>query len=268
MQCAYEQCCRLYEYVCMYVCMYVCTYVCMYVHTYMGMVDPHQTSLLQFQCSICGRPSHSGSACQSANTHQEVNNSDCVTTSHMHTYCTCLHTHTSTHTHSTCIRTYIHTCVCTYAHAHSSTSFSCNSQCNTWKKPIRIYVCMYVPTYVHTYVCTYVISKRMYYTHTQTHTHTHTHTHTAPLLPPYLVREDVVNLSELLIQSGGPCLGSDVLLLVVHGGVPVDEVGLAQPDQFNTAETGEGHGYMGGAWRQGRDMETCLCIDTHVRVCT
>lgn len=49
-----------------------------------------------------------------------------------------------------------------------------------------------------------------------------------------LVREDVLDLSQLLVQRGGPGLGSRVLLSVVHLQVPVDEIALAKANHFHT----------------------------------
>lgn len=49
-----------------------------------------------------------------------------------------------------------------------------------------------------------------------------------------LVREDVVDLPQLLIEGGGSGLGSSVLLRVIHLQVPVDEVALDKTDHFHT----------------------------------
>lgn len=48
-----------------------------------------------------------------------------------------------------------------------------------------------------------------------------------------LVREDVLDLPQLLVQRGGPGLGRRVLLGVVHLQVPVDEIALAKANHFH-----------------------------------
>lgn len=51
-----------------------------------------------------------------------------------------------------------------------------------------------------------------------------------------LVREDVVDLPQLLIQRGGSGLRSRVLLRVIHLQVPVYKIALAQTNHFNTKQ--------------------------------
>lgn len=54
---------------------------------------------------------------------------------------------------------------------------------------------------------------------------------------PRLVRENVMDLPELLVQCGGPRLCGCVLLRVVHLQVPVYEVTLSKTDHFHTGKT-------------------------------
>lgn len=54
---------------------------------------------------------------------------------------------------------------------------------------------------------------------------------------PRLVRENVMDLPELLVQRGGPRLCGCVLLRVVHLQVPVYEVTLSKTDHFHTGKT-------------------------------
>ena len=56
-----------------------------------------------------------------------------------------------------------------------------------------------------------------------------------------LVREDVLDLSELLVERGGARLGGRLGLLVKHLLVPVDEEGLGQSDDFHAVVQSDGH---------------------------
>ena len=51
---------------------------------------------------------------------------------------------------------------------------------------------------------------------------------------PRLVREDVVDLPQLLVQRGGSGLRGRVLLRVIHLQVPVYKIALAQTNYFDT----------------------------------
>lgn len=51
-----------------------------------------------------------------------------------------------------------------------------------------------------------------------------------------LIGEDVLHLAQLLIQSGGACLCRGPLLHAEHLLVPVDEIAVAQTDDFHTAQ--------------------------------
>lgn len=63
-----------------------------------------------------------------------------------------------------------------------------------------------------------------------------------------LIREDVLHLAQLFVQSGGTGLCGRPLLHAEHLLVPVDEIAVAQTDDFHTAQrTG------GEAWEAGRD---------------
>lgn len=48
-----------------------------------------------------------------------------------------------------------------------------------------------------------------------------------------LIREDVVDLPQLLVQRGGPGLCGCVLLRVIHLQVPVYKIALAQTNHFD-----------------------------------
>lgn len=54
---------------------------------------------------------------------------------------------------------------------------------------------------------------------------------------PRLVRENVMDLAELLVERGGSRLRGRVLLRVVHLQVPVYEVTLPKADHFHARET-------------------------------
>lgn len=63
-----------------------------------------------------------------------------------------------------------------------------------------------------------------------------------------LIREDVLHLAQLLVQSGGAGFCRGPLLHAEHLLVPVDEVAVAQTDDFHTAL-----GTGGKAWEAGRE---------------
>lgn len=63
-----------------------------------------------------------------------------------------------------------------------------------------------------------------------------------------LIGEDVLHLAQLLIQGGGTGLCRRPLLHAEHLLIPVDEVAVAQTDDFHTAL-----GIGGKAWEAGRE---------------
>ena len=53
---------------------------------------------------------------------------------------------------------------------------------------------------------------------------------------PRFVTEDVLDLTQLLVQGGGPSLGGGVAASVVHLPVPVDVEAVPEPNDLHTAE--------------------------------
>ena len=62
-----------------------------------------------------------------------------------------------------------------------------------------------------------------------------------------LVREDVLDLAQLLVQRGGPGLRRGVILGVVHLPVPVDVEAVPQPNDLHAARTTHPHTHTCGA---------------------
>ncbi len=56
-----------------------------------------------------------------------------------------------------------------------------------------------------------------------------------------LVGEDVLDLTELLVQGGGACARRNVRLVVVHLDVPVDPEALHGADELDADVEGDGH---------------------------
>lgn len=55
-----------------------------------------------------------------------------------------------------------------------------------------------------------------------------------------LVTEDVFNLTQLLVEGGGPRLRGSVFVRIVHLPVPVYEEAVSETDHLHTEETREG----------------------------
>lgn len=55
-----------------------------------------------------------------------------------------------------------------------------------------------------------------------------------------LVTKDVFNLTQLLVERGGPGLGRGVIFGIVHLPVPVDEEAVAQADNLYTVIKSQG----------------------------
>lgn len=77
---------------------------------------------------------------------------------------------------------------------------------------------------------------------------------------PCLIRENVMDLPQLLIQCGGSRLGGRVLVRIVHLQVPVYEVTLSKTDHFHTRKTGQRITLVGAQIRQAGGR---LCL--HLR---
>lgn len=75
-----------------------------------------------------------------------------------------------------------------------------------------------------------------------------------------LIREDVLHLAQLFVQGGGTGLCRCSFLHAEHLLVPVNEVAVAQTDDFHTAEGTGGEAWGGGREETSHPQGSCLQV--------